>query len=161
MPINPSELEQMSGPPRSQDAPPFCVGCGYDLTGAVSERCPECGQVFVRKEWHDRVAAIKRRMLEVEDANNWAAFGLKGACGGLLLLILCVIVRTGMSVSFFRIVAGILGAMAILMGLGVLRAGSLPEWARERLPQPPRKDIVSGALLVGAVDVALAIFGPF
>lgn len=143
------------------DAPPFCTGCGYDLTGAVSERCSECGQVFVRKEWRDKVAAIKRRMHQVEDANNWAAFGLKGAVGGLVVLALCIITKKGFSVMFLRGVAGVLGVMSVLMGLGVLRAGSLPEWARERLAKPPRKDIMVGALLVGVVDVVLAILGPF
>lgn len=161
MVIDPHKLEAMSGHSRPYDAPPFCVSCGYDMTGAVSERCPECGTVFVRKEWRDRVEAIKRRMHEVEDANSWAAFGLKGAIGGLLVLVLCAIVKTGFSVMFLRGVAGLLGAMAILLGLGVVRAGGLPEWALEGLAHPPRKDIVAGALLVGIVDLVLAIYGPF
>jgi len=34
-------LQRMRLPP--QYAPPQCLKCGYDLTGNVSGRCPECG----------------------------------------------------------------------------------------------------------------------
>lgn len=29
--------------------PGFCRGCGYDLGGLVSGRCPECGKAFTRR----------------------------------------------------------------------------------------------------------------
>jgi len=36
---------------RDRARPPgHCVRCGYDLTGNVSGRCPECGTAFKREE---------------------------------------------------------------------------------------------------------------
>ncbi len=54
----------------------LCVSCGYDLTGNVSGRCPECG--------FDRLAGIVVRIRERETANRWKAIG--AVIGGLILL---------------------------------------------------------------------------
>lgn len=34
----------------NEDVQLFCAECGYDLTGLVEMRCPECGEVFDRDE---------------------------------------------------------------------------------------------------------------
>ncbi len=33
-------------PRRRSPLPGHCVSCGYDLTGNVSGRCPECGRIL-------------------------------------------------------------------------------------------------------------------
>jgi len=143
------------------DAPPYCLGCGYDLTGAISERCPECGRYFVRKEWRDHVFGIKQRAHAAEEANHWAEIGTKGGIAGLVILGLCIVVGSGWSVTFFRGVAGVFGVVSACTGLGVFRAGSLPEWARERMKHPPNHAVAVAGILIGLVVVALAFFGPF
>lgn len=32
---------------RARPGPPRCGNCRYDLTGSVSNRCPECGKLFI------------------------------------------------------------------------------------------------------------------
>lgn len=144
-----------------KDAPPYCLGCGYDLTGAISERCPECGRYFVRKEWRNHVFGVKQRAHVAEEANHWAEIGLKGGIAALAILGLCILVGSSWSVTFFRGVAALLGVVSACTGLGVFRERSLPDWARERMKHPPNYAVAVGGMLVGLVVVALAFFGPF
>lgn len=44
---------------------PRCGGCGYNLTGAPSNRCPECGSLFVDAGVITRKTQSPRRMLAV------------------------------------------------------------------------------------------------
>ncbi len=37
---------------RGQQAHTICTGCGYNLTGNVTGRCPECGRTFARRDNH-------------------------------------------------------------------------------------------------------------
>jgi hypothetical protein len=32
---------------RQAEAGPHCGNCGYNLTGSTSNRCPECGELFI------------------------------------------------------------------------------------------------------------------
>ncbi len=82
MPINPQELEHMLEN-RGGSAPPFCVSCGYNLTGAVSSRCPECGCRFVGAEWRDKVEEINRRLYEARRAHEWLRPALGLAASGI------------------------------------------------------------------------------
>ena len=34
----------------------FCPGCGYNLTGLIENRCPECGKTFDPEELRRRIA---------------------------------------------------------------------------------------------------------
>jgi len=40
-----------------QGATGFCSRCGYNLTGLVEPRCPECGTAFDRRLWRDAGSA--------------------------------------------------------------------------------------------------------
>lgn len=52
---------------------PRCGGCGYNLTGAPSNRCPECGSLFVEAGIMTRRTQSPRRMLAVVSLASLAA----------------------------------------------------------------------------------------
>lgn len=54
-------------------AGPRCGGCGYNLTGAPSNRCPECGSLFVEAGIITRKTQSPRRMLAVVSLASLAA----------------------------------------------------------------------------------------
>jgi predicted RNA-binding Zn-ribbon protein involved in translation (DUF1610 family) len=70
-------LDKVSGGKRKDKIPPLCPACGYNLTGAVSERCPECGRPIVRKGVRRQAADTEARLVELEGVNDLASLGLK------------------------------------------------------------------------------------
>lgn len=60
---------------------PRCGGCGYNLTGAPSNRCAECGSLFVEAGIVTRKTQPPRRMLAVVTLASLAAIA-----GGLAVL---------------------------------------------------------------------------
>lgn len=146
----------------SSDVPPFCLTCGYNLTGSVSDRCPECGQVFVHKEWQREVDRIKLQVSEAKDSILLASVGLKVAVAGLVIRVLGVMWGAGGLVAWAgRGIAMVCGVAAVFLGLGALRAGRLPVWVREHFDLKPKPSTAVGAITAGAALVAIGLMSPW
>ena len=82
MPIDPGQLDPGHVDGGQSAIPPTCVSCGYDMRGATSNQCPECGYVVVRREALQHDANIKRAIDEHEEAVAWGRRGMiLGAVG--------------------------------------------------------------------------------
>jgi hypothetical protein len=78
----------------------FCVECGYDLTGNVSGRCPECGTPIVILEPPQR-SRVRR-------VAKWAGLGLCGALLAAWLVSLKWCIVYGFEESHVRLTDGTL-----------------------------------------------------
>lgn len=158
MAIETQELDRLAGG-RPSPVPPFCLGCGYDLTGAVSAQCPECGRVFVAKEWWQNVAEIQGRAHQMKEINEWVSHGLKLAVASLVVSLIPLLIGPSCMAHVLEILAVLGGIPAVLLGLGAFRAKRLPAWARARMALSPDYTRAVGAVLLGGAAVALATLG--
>ena len=161
MPLETEQLGQMAGGDQPDAVPPFCVACGYDLTGAVSKRCPECGCVFVGKEWRQKVAQIQRQVVELREANDWVRYGLRLAVAGVILLLIAIPLQGTWGASLLRGLAAICGGAALFLGLGLFRIKRLPPWAYVQLGLLPNHRTAIGTILLGGGTATLAVFTPW
>lgn len=156
MPINPQQLEHVVED-RGGSPPPFCVSCGYNLTGAVSSRCPECGCRFVGAEWRDKVEEINRRLYEARRVQEWVRPALGIAAASIGMTAIANYYRGSCFASLLRISALTGGVTVTFLGLGVFRVGRLPDWALAQLKEPPRYAVAIGTIALGLLAVGLAI----
>jgi predicted RNA-binding Zn-ribbon protein involved in translation (DUF1610 family) len=138
--------------------PPICPGCGYNLTGIESTRCPECGRGIVWTELRTNARTVYHALRQVEDVNDVLNVGVY--LGSAALVIVLLFFWLDWAVGLARVVGFFLALATLGAGLQALRVRRFPEWAEEHLLQRPNYP-KAAALILGAVAIiALAIFLP-
>lgn len=64
---------------------PRCGSCGYNLTGCPSNRCPECGRLFIEAGVTIASGRPARRTLAVALATGLLVVLLLGACVSMMM----------------------------------------------------------------------------
>jgi predicted RNA-binding Zn-ribbon protein involved in translation (DUF1610 family) len=140
---------------------PQCLTCGYDLRGLTSGRCPECGNVFVHRDWEHAVRDAKDAIAEVEQLLAWVPWAWKVVVFGIAVFLTALI--PGMSPGwrlFVRITGLLSGALGFLFAVNVLRVRQVPTWARSHLEIQPDYSSALVGFLGGVALVLAAIFLP-
>jgi len=161
--IDTQELDIMMGTDWREVLPPVCLECGYDLTGCVSDRCPECGIYFSRRELAAYINNLKLELRVLRSVNDWVkgGFWIAVAAMGILLLgwtfgRLWSLPIIGLS----RVMACLLAFPAFCLSLSVLRILRLPVWSREWLAVPVRYELAFSAVLMSLLAGAGAFLLP-
>lgn len=161
--IETHQLDIMMGQDWRHELPPVCLECGYDLTGCVSDRCPECGIYFSRRELAKYINDLKLELRVLRSVNDWVRAGAVMAFSGLVLLLVGWTVGrcwVPLLVPMTRVFATLISAPAFFLSLSVLRVIRLPRWSREWLAEPIRFDLAFGAAVLSALAVGGAFLLP-
>jgi predicted RNA-binding Zn-ribbon protein involved in translation (DUF1610 family) len=147
------ELDSMMGDEWHSRLPPKCPVCGYDLRGAVSNRCPECGQVYLVRELKARDAGVRYQLMSIHGLNDWIAIGFRVSAAGVVLALLGFLLGLGggWSTEIGAILGSICGFIGFFLGMSVLRVFGLPTEVRESLDFSPRYGEAMLAILLGLV----------
>jgi len=157
MPIDPQHLKRMMGG-EIVDIPPFCLVCGYNLTGAVSDRCPECGHYFVHEEWRAQIVEIKKQADQLKEANEWMNRAILLAIAGVVVLLVSYLTRGGCVSLSLRGFAAIIGFSNVFLGLGVFRTHQLPVFFRDELALSPKYSLAVISIVAGVIILMGAAF---
>ena len=131
--------------------PPICPRCGYNLTGLAEPRCPECGGEFLWAELRNNARQAYHAFQQADDVNDLAAAGQYTVGVGAAMLLVFRLLGWG---GLGRVAAVFLGLATVGLGLQVLRAARIPDWAVQFVrirPDYSRGVVVAvlGALLIG------------
>ena len=155
------QLEREAAGDRSTAIPPMCSNCGYDLRGAVSRNCPECGHITTRQEIAQQTAQTKRAIADYTEALEWGRRGMKVGAVGLVAVGWGLLLPSGWLQPLLRMVSFLAGPIAFFLGLSVFRAQTQHPPIRDQL-QTTASHTPSGlAVVFGIADCLSAIFGPW
>lgn len=158
-----SQLERLLGDEWNEVLPPICLECGYDLTGLPDNRCPECGNIFIRGEVRRQARDMRNQLRQLRTCNDMIRLGwsIGLGTGGLVgvLALLAALVDPG----FWAMgkIFGLLGGFpTVAMGMQVVRVLRLPVWAREQVNDCPDvyKGVAVAMLGVGLLLTAVLLF---
>ncbi len=161
MPLEWEQLDRLTDHTGTDvDIPPFCLNCGYNLIGAVSSRCPECGTHFDAHEWRRLATVLKRQRQEFEEAATWVKLGCKAAGIALAVVILGMVIRPGWGMFFFRAVGVLGGFAALFLGLNRVRVGQAPKGVPAGLFPSGDMMLAVASILLGLAAGVGAILAP-
>jgi predicted RNA-binding Zn-ribbon protein involved in translation (DUF1610 family) len=159
MPIEPGELDRMTGRMWTSSLPPVCPRCGYNLTGSVSKRCPECGGVFRMKDLRRGALDAQRLLEEARRADHAARGGLMIVGLGVALFLLGKLLGGYGSEMLGRICGLVCGFVAVFLGMSVFRVARIPEWAQDHLESQPSRTLAAVTVLSAVGLSAVSIIG--
>lgn len=159
MPIEPAELDRMVGRTWTSSLPPICPRCGYNLTGSVTSRCPECGGVFRMQDLRRGIVDAQRLLDEARRAGAAAKAGLTVVGVGAALFLLGRILGGPGSAFLGRICGVMCGFIAVFLGMSIFRVAQIPEWARDQLESPPDRTTAGATIILAIALCALSIIG--
>ena len=158
------ELDRLVEPDWQSSLPPVCPQCQYNLTGLTSNRCPECGRIFLKAELKRNAAEMRVWVHEFRELNHWikvgvgvALLGVALAAGGLAL----TLAAGGWASAVGRILGGLCGLPAVFLGLSPLRALRVPAWCREALDVDVNYPLAGVSAALGVGLIVWGLFSPW
>lgn len=138
--------------------PPICPGCGYNLTGLESVRCPECGRHVSWTELRTNARTLYHSLRQVEDVNDMVSVGVALGVAAMVLLFTFHMLACWQGLA--RVVSFLMALGALGAALQVFRVRRFPEWAAEFLAKRPSYLKAAGIVMLSLLAMALAIFMP-